>query len=640
MKPGLSAAIAACLLVACGSDTPPSSPDVDAGAHDAALLADGAPPLACRTPAAAPATLAFTEVTDELGLGAAASPRPLGSAFVAGDLDGDRYPDLIVIYPTTSRTQPGETPTAFVLMNRPHPDDSSGKRRIFVDATEASGVLATRDGAGRRGFGSATLGDLDNDGSLDLVVCAGFPDATTVDPCDALLNDGKGHFTLAPSSELDAKVFWVPNGVLLDIDRDGKLDFWPATVGFWPNIQGEAMKLFRGNGDGTFTDIAGQLGLSKYTPPMFGATACDIDDDGDDDLLVASYGRTFNMVFRNDGNKLTEIGAQLGVASDDREDFSDDHSYRCYCAANAGACPSTVPAPDALLGCPGRGWIAGVSDKPAALGGNTFSIACGDIDNDGDMDLMTAEIRHGDVGSASDPSELLINQLAQTGKLDKLVRPGNQAMGLHRPYSGMLWNEGDMIPVFADFDLDGRKDIFMASSDYPDQHAWLWQQQPDGKFAEVSAKAGVAQPVAQGVVAVDYDLDGDLDLIVGTSLWRVSEPKLNEVHAYRNDVGQQRNFINIRLVGGGAGKANRSAFGARVRVTAGGVTQTQQMQGGYDTQNAMGLTFGLDAACIVDKVEVRWPDKQNSISVYERLPANYHVELRQGDAAPHYLDAP
>src|SRR5207302_2657452 len=116
----------------------------------------------------------------------------------------------------------------------------------------------------------------------------------------------------------------------------------------------------------------------------------------------------FNQVWRNDGGTFTEVGMALGVAADDRLDYSDDESYRCFCQASPGQCPSSVPAPLAGI-CPDRGWTAGQHDQPRPLGGNHFSITCGDIDDDGDMDLMTATIRHWDVGSAADPSELLIN---------------------------------------------------------------------------------------------------------------------------------------------------------------------------------------------------------------------------------------
>src|SRR5262249_34901752 len=168
-----------------------------------------------------------------------------------------------------------------------------------------------------------------------------------------------------------------------------------------------------------------------------------------------------------------EIGVALGLGYDDRQDFSDDQSYRCYCANRPGTCMPDPPAPDqqickgfglklcangsCIIGgamcmtdsqCPGdgRGWFPGFSDKPWHLGGNHYSLVCGDVDNDGDMDIMTSTIRHGDVGSSSDPSELCFNDAAPGMPLGKFRRPGPQATGIDRTAfeTGFLWNEGDL----------------------------------------------------------------------------------------------------------------------------------------------------------------------------------------------------
>src|SRR5207249_7243160 len=97
-------------------------------------------------------------------------------------------------------------------------------------ATKESGLLATRDGVGGRGFSIANFGDVDNDGDLDVLVCPATADAKSLDECAAFLNDGHAHFTLAPMSELEGSgVYQVASAALLDLDRDGVLDFWPGT---------------------------------------------------------------------------------------------------------------------------------------------------------------------------------------------------------------------------------------------------------------------------------------------------------------------------------------------------------------------------------------------------------------------------
>ncbi len=79
--------------------------------------------------------------------------------------------------------------------------------------------------------------------------------------------------------------------------------------------------------------------------------------------------------------------------------------------------------------------------KPFRLGRNSRQTVCADIDGDGALDLLTTEIVHWDVGSSSDPSELL----RSTGSPDVTCeRPGNEVTGLTRPQEGETWDDGDI----------------------------------------------------------------------------------------------------------------------------------------------------------------------------------------------------
>lgn len=618
-------------LVACGHS---GGTATDAGPQDET------PPAICHTPGALPSTNWFVERTHEVGLDGY-----LSAALASADLDGDGYPDLVSTMATDSLRDTADKHTRFLLMNRPDPADPTGRERVFVDTTAESGLLATRDGQGGRGFSIAVLGDLDNDGDVDVITCPYQGDGLGDDACTALLNDGTAHFALAPPGELeDVGPQQSVSAALLDYDRDGVLDLWPANgetyAGYHP-------VLFHGLGDGRFHEVAEAMGLpqeggdpalSQSYRRTFGVTACDLDGDGDQDVLLAAYGREANQVWRNDGDHFTEVGQELGVAWDARMDYAvDDQSYLCWCQANDGMCAMDTPAPLAGI-CPDRGWAPGESDQPWRLGGNTFSIACGDIDDDGDMDLMTAEIRHWDVGADADPSELLLNETPPGQALMKFVRPGNDATGLDRHERGD-WNEGDMMPVFADVDLDGRKDIYLTSSDYPGDHGWLWRQKGDGTFEDVTAASGAGMPSIHGVALIDYDRDGDLDLIGGTSTARGVAPTA-ALRVFRNELPRDRNWLQVRLVGLGAGHANVSGIGARVRVTtAEGRTQSQEVSGGYGhsaMHHGSVLTFGLGAACAAE-VEVRWPDAAGTVERFGTVQGNYRVELHEGSGHVHYL---
>ncbi|HEY8077887.1 MAG TPA: FG-GAP-like repeat-containing protein, partial [Labilithrix sp.] len=279
-------------------------------------------------------------------------------------------------------------------------------------------------------------------------------------------------------------------------------------------------------------------------------------------------------------------------------------------------------------------------DKSYSLGGNNFGVACVDVDDDGDMDVLFAEVAHGDVGLSSDPTEIAFNP----GDGSKFTRPGPDALGLARSHASKLWDQGDNMPAFVDVDLDGKKDLFLTSTVYPASRPWLFHQKPDGTFEEIAMRAGIVKqtgtsmgypvfsPIAQGVDFVDYDGDGDLDLIVGAS--EGDDP----VRVFRNDIGQDSNFVRVKLVGGGVGAANTAAIGARVRVTSGGHTQTLEVKGGEgigNIQNDFVLTFGLGAACDDVHVEVRWPDAQATVTTYD-VRANYTVLIDQTSATVTY----
>jgi hypothetical protein len=293
--------------------------------------------------------------------------------------------------------------------------------------------------------------------------------------------------------------------------------------------------------------------------------------------------------------------------------------------------------------CPLRGWRKGYNDQPWRLNGNTFSLACGDIDNDGDMDLYSAEIHHPDVGSASDVSEMLVND-STPGNVH-MTRPGRASMGLS-PGSPPSQDEGGLSSALFDFDDDGRLDAYLGASDYPGQYSWIYHQNADGRFTEVGARAGFHHPCPHGMAIADFDHDGDLDVIVGSSTARncaTSWPRGQELRVYENHASMA-NWTSVRLVGRGAGGANVSAIGARVRVTAGGVTQTREVMGvwghfsGLSTE--LPVHVGLAGNCTIDRIEVRWPDRAGTIETFDQVQANYRIEIRQGEGQVRYVTDP
>ena len=550
---------------------------------------------------------AFTDRTEPWGL-----VDVQGGRLQTVDLDGDRYPDLVVtqLFGNTRDDLTADPPVRYhyVLMNRPGADGG----RTFVDETEASGFLQNRDG----GVGSsATLfvyGDVDNDGDLDVFAGRFLDQATddaTGDCSEILLNDGAGHFTLAVRSDLCAlDGFPVTAASFTDYDADGTLDLWQVAFyeAYGESNYADQDRLFRGNGDGTFTDVTASMGLElrhgrttddllerDVRRPAYGASACDIDGDSLPDLVATNYGRAWNQLWQNQGDSFVEIGQEAGFDDDENVTYTDNLWYACWYPTYG-----TADDPEPTVRCggsfPDNYWTPGYDDQPARLAGNSFTTVCSDIDNDGDNDMYTANIVHDWAGESADPTELLLND--GSGHFE---RAPNDENGLGRDRRGS-WNEGDLHAAFFDFDNDGWKDIVLGSSDYEDTHVWLWRQESPGQFEDVTDASGLNHPWPAGMAIADFDLDGDLDFVTGSSYQRSGSPwTTREVHLYEN-TGPIGNWVRLEGL----------PVGTRVDLTSGGITQTQEVSGGYGhagIQNDTALHFGLGDACFIDTIVVTAP---------------------------------
>lgn len=600
--------------------------------------------------------MAFRDRTSDWGLGGLN-----GFSFGVADLDGDGWADLVINHGSPYDRVSGE-----VYLNRP----GTGGARTFVDHTEASGLYRVRDSSETgRSVSMIRFGDIDNDGDADAFTGTFMylTDASRTalpDQPEILLNDGSGVFTLTDAQTIEGPPDPLnTDGFFFDQDLDGRLDL---ALGYWweqpPFTRpfGQQPEVFRGDGSGSFRLVTDEIGMllphtsdavveGTQPRPLMGFVMCDVNDDGRQDIVGAAYGRMFNELFLADGDRFTELGAMTAIGSDDRRDYSDDESFRCYCQLNPGAagCDGIPPSRYVCTASsPVRGWNPGSSDQPWQLGGNTFSYACADVDNDGDLDLYESNIRHPDVGSASDPSELLVND--GTGNF---TRPGRETMGLTPPIDLATTDEGGQHDGAFDFDNDGHLDLYLAGSPYPRNRGWLFHQRPGEtlQFEWIGAEAGFYHACPNSTGLADFDRDGDLDLVVGTYGCNSTvglapgespdyEPPENQPVRFYENVSNENNWIAIRLRGRGEGGANGDGIGARVRVTAGGITQTRVVQtASHNVSSEPEAFFGLGGACDVDRIEIRWPDSALTTQVVTGVLANYRVEIREGEEAVRYL---
>jgi len=485
----------------------------------------------------------FTETTTQAGI----DPDYFGMRVAWGDYDHDGYDDLLITR--------GYVADDYILYH--NNGDST-----FTDVTAAAGINGTYAAFG-------IWGDVNNDGNLDIVAAVYVPQDGTDNGARSLvfLGDGAGHFTPIVDAGIAVNATTSAGG-LADYDADGNLDLyfgnWLVT---YPNPDSFPDNLFKGNGDGTFTDVSVASGIQDVTPsPAYGVTWADYNNDGYPDIFVANYGRTMNFLLENQGD-----GTFVDVAH--AKHLDSPHGNRP---------------------------------------GNTFSGAWGDFNNDGYMDIFLAEISHPRYQPDSEWSSLNVN----SGPPDYTFHNIFDEKGIQR-------DEGEIDSQFIDYDNDGLLDLWVSDL-YPGHFGRLLHQKADGSWEDVTYYAGITMHYCTNATWADYDMDGDLDLVVT----RNSDG--GHVALWRNDIGQDNNWLTIRLEGT---TFNRAGIGARVTVTSGDLVQTREVFGGhthFNSQPSLPVEYGLAKRDTIDSVTVRWFPGETE--TWTGIPINKFVDLKQGDS--------
>lgn len=579
----------------------------------------------------------FTDVADQVGLGGIVAKRVLWV-----DLDGDTFADCVlddrlVFLNRRARACGTDFPVGQTTDWKVCP--TAG--RVFLDFTGESRINDWPGHRRPRHADCLQAADIDNDGDIDLFSgrSCDFERPVVVDGAlklddhgsplmavrdhgqrnEILLNDGAGRFTVLDGALRLNPPATTTTALFFDADRDGRIDLF---VGNWYRQYGWSFAcypslIYRGLGDGTFSDVTGttgwttvaQPGLRNSHRPVFGLSHCDFNNDGEQDVFVAAYGRQWNLLLKNDGR------LQFGDVAEDVAFDGDSIRHGEY--------------PEGIKKRNGRD-----DEPPFRANGNTFDVACADYDNDGDIDLFVAEVAHAWAGDSADRSCLLVNLGPQAGY--RFER--RYDLGIDRHHDGDRWNEGDLYAAWIDFDNDGLQDLLISSGDYPDgQFLRLFHQQADHRFVEVTAEAGFSWEGSGCLSLADFDHDGDVDILVTRSNTRLPPSRSSalppRVALFRNNVGQRNHFLTVRLIGRGEGGANRSAIGTRVIVRADDLVQTREVYGGLghkSHRNEFPLTFGLGRRDRVDSLEVHWPNRNHTVTRLRNLRADQFITITEG----------
>ncbi|MHC4601444.1 MAG: CRTAC1 family protein, partial [Planctomycetota bacterium] len=200
------------------------------------------------------------------------------------------------------------------------------------------------------------------------------------------------------------------------------------------------------------------------------------------------------------------------------------------------------------------------------------------------------------------------------------------------------WNQGDIHVGWIDADNDGRLDLLIASSDYPDdQFLRLFRQKADHTFTDATDAAGFAWRNPTGISLGDYDRDGRTDILVGNNNMRLQpeqrKGRVLEAALFRNRAARRNHFLTVRLEGKGAGGANRMGIGARIEVEIEGRTLVREIYGGgghCGQQNPPEAHFGLGPAERVRVLRVRWPNRAHTVQTFRDVEADAFLRIREG----------
>jgi hypothetical protein len=494
-------------------------------------------------------------------------------------------------------------------------------KEVGLDAVFPNGGMETKEFIIETTGSGVALIDYDNDGLLDAFVISG--DGA---PSRLYHNEGGGKFRDVSAQMGLSRTGWGQGACAGDYDNDGYTDLF---VTYWgQNI------LFHNEGGKRFRDVTKEAGLAQDRVRYnLGCAFVDYDRDGRLDLVVTNY-------LKFSFEETPKPGA---------------NPYCWYLQMPVNCGPRGLPFDrNILYHANANGTFTDVSDK-SGIGepaqNYCLTALVGDYDNDGWPDIFFA--------CDQTPSLLFMNQHDGTFSEEALLRgaalnddgkamSGMGATAADFNHTGALSifrtnfsDERETLYLnngkaefqdatlgagmahntrfvswgcaFFDFDNDGWKDLLIVNGHvFPEverkkldihfkDRRILYHNLHNGKFEDISEKVGGAildRHSSRGIAVGDIDNDGAIEVLINnqgeqpTLLKQASKP--------------EGNWVLVQLTGT---KSNHSAIGAKVRLTAGGMTQTDEVRSGgtFISQSDLRLHFGLGDAKRIDKLEIEWP---------------------------------
>jgi enediyne biosynthesis protein E4 len=535
----------------------------------------------------------FADVTAQAGIrfkhnsgafGKKFLPETMGGGVCVLDYDNDGWQDILFV---NSMDWPGHSGKASLPALYHNNHDGT-----FTDVTAKAGLALEMYGLG------CAVADYDNDGHADIYI-------TAVGKNHLFHNQGNGTFVDVAEKAGVADPGFSTGAVWFDYDNDGKLDLFVAHYVDWSiqndrycsldgknksyctpqTYKGQSSTLFHNKGNGVFENVTRHAGLYDPKSKSLGIALLDYDNDGWLDMFVANDTEPNKLYRNNHDGTFTDVGLPSGVA------YSESGTARAGMGTDAG-----------------------------------------DYDNSGQQSLI--------IGNFTNESMALYHSDGSGLFTDKAP-----ASGIGRTSVRSL----TFAAFFFDYDLDGKLDIFAANGHVSDdisvvqptvkyaQPPHLFHNQGQGKFEDVSTKLGTAlqQPVVgRGAAYLDFDNDGDLDLLVTANN--------GAVRLLRNDNGNQNDMLRVKLVGV---RSNRDGIGAKVFAKPNnGPRQSAMVKTGssYLSQSELPVVFGLgkpEPGKTVN-LEVFWPSGQKTSLTALQPNQSIIVQEQKGMVAAQPITSP
>ena len=532
-----------------------------------------------------------------------------GAGVAVGDIDNDGLPDIFFA---------GNQVSSRLYLNK-------GNMR-FEDITKSAGVETHGWATG------VAMVDINHDGYLDIYLSMSGPSWSKPEERRNLLfiNNGNRTFTESAAQYHIDDTGFTTQSVFLDYNGDGfpdlfvlnnsPKDFSRASVsehpaGIIPATPESYDQLYRSNGNGTFTNVSAQAGILKKLGYGLGVAVADINGDGRPDIYVSNDIQPNDVLYVNNGNGT----------------FTDQAAR----------------------------WL-----KHTSFAGMGVDIA--DFNNDGLPDIVQADMMPPDLRAQKRMSGFqnpeTIRELQNQGyridyDMNSLQLNAGGVFSEIARMAGIAYTDWSWSTLFADFDNDGRKDIFV-SSGYPkavndfDYDMAVYRANRRGDLA--AEKKALQQLGAYEVPSSIFRNNGDLTFTDQSTAWGITQPGFAYGAAYAdlNNDGQLDLVVsnidapasiyeNIQPAGGSHYLAialqgdppNRDGLGTKLRLKAGGQAQYlyHNPYRGYMSTMDPREHFGLGAATRADSLEVTWPDGRSQ--TLTDLQVDRLLVMKQSDAS-------